>query len=164
MGGDTHNPRDPAGRALPPLRASTDDSASLRGEVRAFPAPSQGSVTPQCWERTSAAGPARTRDNTGSGRGGRRAGVPVFPVGCWGSRCPRDDGRKRCLTCGTRAILRVHVWLGWLPAVGRVGRREEALAGLAAASYLSLARRERVQNLRPCSLRTAQPGCCPGRC
>lgn len=46
-------------------------------------------MTLQCWERTSAAGPARRRENIGNGGGGRRAGVSVFPLGCWGSRCPR---------------------------------------------------------------------------
>lgn len=89
---------------------------------------------------------------------GRSVGVPA---GMLRLPLPRE-GRKRCLTCGTRAVLRVHVCLGWVPAVGRVGRREEALAGLVAASYLSLARRERVQNLRPCSLRTARRGSAPG--
>lgn len=159
-------PRDARGTALRPLRASLMLQPRSEGRARhsqpLFPVRCSQCDTAvlgedfSCW-------PSPCQRESRERRRRRRAGVPVSPQGCWGSRCPRH-GRKRRLTCGTRAVLRVHVGLGWVPAAGRVGRREGALAGLAAASYLSLARRERVQNLRPCSLRTAQRRSCPGRC
>lgn len=123
-------------------------------------------MRPPRWERISAAGPARMTASGMAEEADRREGVLVVPPGCSASRSPPGLRQGEALAYPWRKGSPGSPCLPG-PAVGcqtRWAMGRAALAGLAAASYLSLAGESECKTSAPRSLRTAQPGTCPGRC
>lgn len=142
--------------AAPPSIPGADASASLGGELTAFPAASRWdapAVTPQTLGEDSSSRSGQDESERASEhRGWRRrpaSGSVGGPAGML--RLPPGPRRREALAYPWR---KGNPGSPCLPGLGAGCRKRwvmgrAALAGLAAACYLSMAGRERVQNLRP---------------